>query len=37
VEKIADQAWAEKYVRDEYQKIRASMGIETGKKGASAA
>ena len=36
VEKIDDQAWAEKYVRDEYQKIRANMGIETGKKGAVA-
>jgi len=37
VEKIADQAWAEKYVLDEYKKIRASMGIETGKKGVNAA
>ena len=36
VEKIADQAWAEKYVRDEYLKIRNSMGIDTGKKGAAA-
>lgn len=36
VEKIADQAWAEKYVQDEYKKIRANMGIETGKKGVAA-
>ena len=36
VEKIDDQAWAEKYVLDEYRKIRANMGIETGKKGAAA-
>jgi formate dehydrogenase major subunit len=36
VEKIADQAWAEKYVVDEYQKIRASMGIDISKKGAAA-
>jgi len=36
VEKIDDQAWAEKYVLDEYRKIRTNMGIETGKKGAAA-
>jgi formate dehydrogenase major subunit len=37
VEKIDDQAWAENYVLTEYQNIRANMGIETGRKGASAA
>ena len=34
VEKIKDQAWAEKHVLDEYEQIRANMGIV--KKGAAA-
>jgi formate dehydrogenase major subunit len=29
VEKIEDQAWAEKHVREEYEEIRANMGIQT--------
>lgn len=35
VEKIKDQAWAEKHLRDEYEEIRANMGIQ--KKGGKAA
>jgi hypothetical protein len=27
VEKIADQAWAEKHLQDEYAEIREQMGI----------
>jgi formate dehydrogenase major subunit len=37
VEKIADQQWAEKYVLEEYQKIRTEMGINVQKKGGKAA
>ncbi len=36
VEKIKDQAWAEKYVREEYEEIRSGMGIKTGQKGRAA-
>jgi formate dehydrogenase major subunit len=36
VERIADQQWAEKYVLDEYRKIRESMGIGS-KEGGKAA
>jgi formate dehydrogenase major subunit len=31
VEKIKDQAWAEKHVLEEYEKIRQNMGIEIKK------
>lgn len=32
VEKIEDQAWAEKHILDEYEEIRSQMGIQAAKK-----
>jgi formate dehydrogenase major subunit len=37
VDKIEDQQWAEKYVLDEYAKIRENMGISEQPKGGKAA
>ncbi len=36
VEKVADQAWAEQYVKDEYARLRARMGCQTAAPAAAA-